>query len=121
MEVLVANAGITSDTAAAADVGRRLPTVVDTNLAGSFRCVRSASQGDDPAAPRPDRADLLVVGLFGSAGQVNYAAQQGGAGRARPSVTRELGSRGITANVVAPGFIETDMTAAAARGPQKTT
>ena len=89
--------------------------VLDTNLTGAFRCVRRASQGDDPAAPGPDRAISSVVGLYGSAGQVNYAARKAGLVGIARSITRELGGRGITANVVAPGFIETDMTASAAR------
>jgi 3-oxoacyl-[acyl-carrier protein] reductase len=85
---------------------------VDTNLGGAFRVVKRASKG--MLKQRFGRIVLIssVVGLYGSAGQVNYAASKSGLiGMAR-SITRELGGRGITANVVAPGFIETDMTAA---------
>jgi 3-oxoacyl-[acyl-carrier protein] reductase len=85
--------------------------VIDTNLGGAFRVVKRASKGMLKA--RFGRVVLIssVVGLYGSAGQVNYAASKSGlVGMAR-SITRELGGRGITANVVAPGFVETDMTA----------
>ena len=87
-------------------------SVIDTNLSGAFRVVKRASKGMLKA--RFGRIVLIssVVGLYGSAGQVNYSASKSGlVGMAR-SITRELGARGITANVVAPGFIETDMTAA---------
>ena len=86
--------------------------VVNTNLGGSFRVVKRATKGMLKA--KFGRIILIssVVGLYGSAGQVNYASSKSAlVGMAR-SLTRELGSRGITANVVAPGFIETDMTAA---------
>src|SRR5690606_18690913 len=86
-------------------------SVVSTNLGGSFRVVKRASKGMLKA--RFGRIILIssVVGLYGGPGQVNYAASKAGlVGMAR-SITRELGARGITANVVAPGFIETDMTA----------
>ena len=86
--------------------------VVDTNLAGAFRCARRASKG--MIRLRRGRIVLIssVVGLYGSPGQVNYAASKAGLVGIARSVTRELGGRGITANVVAPGFMETDMTAA---------
>ena len=112
VEVVVANAGITRDTLLMRMSDEDFDTVVDTNLGGSFRVVKRASKGMLKA--RYGRIVLIssVVGLYGSAGQVNYAASKAGlVGMAR-SITRELGARGITANVVAPGFIETDMTAA---------
>ena len=111
VEVVVANAGITRDTLLMRMSDEDFDTVVDTNLGGSFRVVKRASKGMLKA--RFGRIIFIssVVGLYGSAGQVNYAASKAGlVGMAR-SITRELGSRGITANVIAPGFIETDMTA----------
>lgn len=112
VEVVVANAGITRDTLLMRMTDEDFDTVVDTNLGGSFRIVKRASKGMLKA--RFGRIVFIssVVGLYGSAGQVNYAASKAGlVGMAR-SITRELGARGITANVVSPGFIETDMTAA---------
>jgi 3-oxoacyl-[acyl-carrier protein] reductase len=111
VEVVVANAGITRDTLLMRMSEDDFDAVVDTNLGGSFRVVKRASKGMLKA--RFGRIVLIssVVGLYGSAGQVNYAASKSGlVGMAR-SITRELGGRGITANVVAPGFIETEMTA----------
>ncbi|MEN2737607.1 3-oxoacyl-ACP reductase FabG [Microbacterium sp. X-17] len=112
VEVVVANAGITKDTLLMRMSDEEFDSVVETNLGGAFRVVKRASKGMLKA--RWGRIVLIssVVGLYGSAGQVNYAASKAGlVGMAR-SITRELGGRGITANVVAPGFIETDMTAA---------
>jgi 3-oxoacyl-[acyl-carrier protein] reductase len=112
VEVLVANAGITKDTLMMRMSDDDFDTVIDTNLGGSFRVVKRAIKGMIKA--KFGRIILIssVVGLYGSAGQVNYSASKSAlVGMAR-SLTRELGSRGITANVVAPGFIETDMTAA---------
>jgi 3-oxoacyl-[acyl-carrier protein] reductase len=112
VEVVVANAGITKDTLLMRMTDEEFDSVVETNLGGAFRVVKRASKGMLKA--RWGRIVLIssVVGLYGSAGQVNYAASKAGlVGMAR-SITRELGARGITANVVAPGFIETDMTAA---------
>jgi 3-oxoacyl-[acyl-carrier protein] reductase len=110
VEVLVSNAGITADTLIMRMSDDDFDRVVDTNLGGSFRVVKRASKGMLKA--RFGRIVLIssVVGLYGSPGQVNYASSKAGlVGMAR-SITRELGARGITANVVAPGFIETDMT-----------
>lgn len=111
IEVLVANAGITRDTLVLRMSDEDFDEVVDTNLGGSFRVVKRAVKGMLKA--KFGRVILIssVVGLYGSAGQVNYSSSKSAlVGMAR-SLTRELGSRGITSNVVAPGFIETDMTA----------
>ena len=112
VEVLVANAGVTRDGLLMRMTDDDFETVLDTNLTGAFRCVRRASKG--MIRLRRGRIVLVssVVGLYGSPGQVNYAASKAGLVGLARSVTRELGGRGITANVVAPGFIETDMTAA---------
>jgi 3-oxoacyl-[acyl-carrier protein] reductase len=110
VEVLVANAGITKDTLVLRMSDDDWQSVLDTNLTGSFRVARRAAKGMLRA--RRGRIVFIssVVGLLGSAGQVNYAASKAGlVGMAR-SLARELGSRSITANVVAPGFVETDMT-----------
>ncbi len=111
VEVLVANAGITADTLILRMSEEDWSKVIDTNLTGSFRLAKRATKG----MLRLRRGRIIfissVVGLLGSAGQVNYAASKAGlVGMAR-SLARELGSRAITANVVAPGFVETDMTA----------
>ena len=111
VEVLVANAGITKDTLLLRMSDDDWDAVLDTNLTGSFRVVRRAAKG--MLRLRRGRIVLIssVVGLMGSPGQVNYAASKAGlVGMAR-SIARELGSRSITANVVAPGFVETEMTA----------
>jgi 3-oxoacyl-[acyl-carrier protein] reductase len=120
VEVLVANAGITKDTLLLRMSDDDFASVVDTNLAGAFRCVRRASKG--MIRLRRGRIVLIssVVGLYGSPGQVNYAASKAGLVGIARSVTRELGGRGITANVVAPGFIDTDMTASLPEDTQKT-
>jgi 3-oxoacyl-[acyl-carrier protein] reductase len=112
VEILVANAGITRDMLLMRMSDEDFEDVLNTNLSGAFRVVKRATTGMIKA--RFGRIILIssVVGLLGSAGQVNYSAAKSGlVGMAR-SITRELGARGITANVVAPGFIETDMTAA---------
>ena len=111
VEVLVANAGITRDLLLMRMSEEDFTDVVDTNLTGAFRVVKRASKG--MMKGRFGRIILVssVVGLLGSAGQINYAASKSGLIGLARSVTRELGSRGITANVVAPGFIETEMTA----------
>lgn len=112
VEVVVANAGITKDTLLMRMSEDDFDSVVSTNLGGAFRVVKRASKGMLRA--RWGRVILIssVVGLYGSAGQVNYASSKSGLVGFARSLTRELGGRGITANVVAPGFIETDMTAA---------
>ncbi len=111
VEILVANAGVTKDTLVLRMSEDDWSSVIDTNLTGSFRVVKRAAKG--MLKLRRGRIIFIssVVGLLGSAGQVNYAASKAGlVGMAR-SLARELGSRSITANVVAPGFVETDMTA----------
>lgn len=110
VEVVVANAGITRDTLLMRMSEEEFTSVVDTNLTGAFRVIKRASKGMLKA--RFGRIVLIssVVGLYGGAGQVNYSSSKAAlVGMAR-SITRELGARNITANVVAPGFIETDMT-----------
>ena len=111
VEIVVANAGVTKDTLLLRMTDDDFTSVVDTNLAGAFRVVKRASKGMLKA--RFGRVLLIssVVGLLGSAGQINYSASKSGLIGIARSLTRELGARGITANVVAPGFIETDMTA----------
>lgn len=110
VEVLVANAGITRDTLVLRMSEDDWSSVLETNLTGSFRVAKRAAKG--MLRQRKGRIIFIssVVGLLGSAGQVNYAASKAGlVGMAR-SLARELGSRSITANVVAPGFVETEMT-----------
>ncbi len=111
VEVLVANAGITNDQLLLRMSEEDFTSVVDTNLTGTFRVVKRATKGMMKA--KFGRIVLMssVVGAYGQVGQVNYASSKAAlVGMAR-SITRELGSRNITANVVAPGFIQTDMTA----------
>jgi len=112
VEVLVANAGITRDTLLLRMSGDDWAQVLDTNLTGAFRVAKRASKGMLRA--RWGRIVFMssVVGLSGSAGQTNYAASKAGLIGFARSLARELGSRNITANVVAPGFVDTDMTAA---------
>jgi len=112
VEVLVANAGITRDGLLLRMSDDDWQSVIDTNLTGTFRLVRRASKS--MLRLRRGRMVLIssVVGMTGSAGQVNYAASKSGLVGLARSVARELGSRSITANVVAPGFVSTDMTAA---------
>lgn len=111
VEVVVANAGITRDMLLMRMSEEDFTDVIDTNLTGAFRVVKRASKGMLKA--KFGRIILVssVVGLLGGAGQANYSASKAGLVGFARSITRELGSRGITANVVAPGFIETDMTA----------
>lgn len=111
VRVLVANAGITRDGLLMRMSDEDFAAVIDTNLTGTFRTVRRAV--NSMMREKYGRIVLVgsVVGLLGNPGQVNYAASKSAlVGMAR-SITREVGGRGITANVVAPGFIATDMTA----------
>ena len=111
IEVLVANAGITKDTLLLRMSDEEFESVVNTNLNGVFRVLKRVTKS--MLKQKFGRVILIgsVVGLLGSAGQVNYAATKSALVGIARSVTRELGSRNITANVVAPGFIDTDMTA----------
>jgi len=111
VEVLVANAGITKDTLLLRMSEEDFISVLDTNLTGAFRVAKRATKGMLRA--RAGRLIFMssVVGLMGSPGQANYAASKAGLVGLARSLARELGSRSITANVVAPGFVETDMTA----------
>ena len=112
VEVLVANAGITHDQLLALMSEDDFTSVLNTNLTGAYRVAKRAVRG----MVRARRGRLIfissVVGLYGSAGQANYAASKAGLVGFARSLARELGSRGITANVVTPGFVESDMTAA---------
>lgn len=111
VEVLVANAGVTKDQLLALMSEDDFSGVVDTNLAGAYRTAKRAVRG----MMKMRRGRLIfissVVGLYGSAGQANYAASKAGLVGLARSLARELGSRNITANVIAPGFVDTDMTA----------
>lgn len=111
VEVVVANAGITRDTLLLRMSEEDFTEVIDTNLTGTFRVVKRAAKG--LLKGRFGRVILIssVVGLYGSPGQINYSSSKAALVGFARSLTRELGSRGITANVIAPGFIETDMTA----------
>jgi 3-oxoacyl-[acyl-carrier protein] reductase len=119
VEVLVANAGVTRDQLLMRMSDEEYDAVVDTNLGGAFRCARRAVKG----MIRLKRGRIIfissVVGLYGAPGQANYAASKSALVGLARSVSREPGSRNITANVVAPGFIETDMTAALPEERQK--
>ncbi len=112
VEVLVCNAGITKDGLLLRMSDDDYLDVLQANLVGSFRCVRRASKG--MIRLRRGRIVLVgsVVGLLGAPGQANYASSKAGLVGLARSVARELGSRSITANVVAPGPVATDMTAA---------
>ncbi len=111
VEVLVSNAGRTDDTLLLRMSEEQFTGVVDTNLTGAYRVAKRAARAMLRA--RTGRMIFIssVVGLTGSAGQANYAASKAGLVGLTRSLARELGSRGITANVVSPGFVETDMTA----------
>ena len=120
VEVLVANAGITRDQLIMRMSEEDFADVLATNLTGSWRVAKRASKG----MLRLKRGRVVfissVVGLLGSAGQSNYAASKAGLVGLARSLARELGSRSITFNVVAPGFVETDMTAELTEDLQKT-
>jgi NAD(P)-dependent dehydrogenase (short-subunit alcohol dehydrogenase family) len=111
VEVLVANAGITDDTLLLRMSEEQFGRVLETNLTGAWRCAKRAS--GKMLRAKWGRIIFIssVVGLSGGAGQANYAASKAGLVGLARSITRELGSRNITANVVAPGYVETDMTA----------
>jgi 3-oxoacyl-[acyl-carrier protein] reductase len=110
VEILVANAGMTRDGLVLRMSDDDFNSVVDANLVGAFRCARRAAKG----MLKLKRGRMIfvgsVVGLLGSAGQTNYSATKAGLVGLARSLSRELGSRSITANVVAPGFVATDMT-----------
>lgn len=112
VEVIIANAGITKDTLLMRMSEEDFTSVIDTNLTGTFRVVKRASKG--LLKQRFGRVILIssVVALYGSAGQINYSSSKAALVGFARSLTRELGGRGITANIIAPGFIETDMTSA---------
>ncbi|QPP09533.1 3-oxoacyl-[acyl-carrier-protein] reductase [Streptomyces bathyalis] len=112
VEVLVANAGVTRDQLLLRMSEKDFSTVLETNLTGTFRVVKRATKRMLRA--RTGRIVLIssVVGLLGSAGQANYAASKAGLIGFARSIARELGSRNITCNVIAPGFVDTDMTKA---------
>jgi len=111
VEVLVSNAGITEDQLLLRMSEESFARVLDANLTAAFRVAKRASRGMLKA--RFGRLVFVssVVGLSGGAGQANYAASKAGLVGFARSLARELGSRGITSNVVAPGFVDTDMTA----------
>jgi 3-oxoacyl-[acyl-carrier protein] reductase len=111
VEVAVANAGITKDTLLALLSEDAFTDVLDTNLTGAYRVAKRAVR--PMMKMRRGRMIFIssVVGLYGSAGQANYAASKAGLVGLARSLARELGSRGITANVIAPGFVDSDMTA----------
>lgn len=111
VEVLVANAGTTRDQLIMRMSEEDFGAVLDTNLTGAWRVAKRASKG--MLRLRRGRVIFIssVVALLGSAGQSNYAASKAGLVGLARSLARELGSRSITCNVVAPGFVETDMTA----------
>lgn len=111
VEIVVANAGITRDTLLIRAEDSDIDDVLQTNLAGALRTARRATRG----LLRLRRGRIIfigsVVGMLGSPGQASYAATKAGLIGAARSIARELGSRGITVNVVAPGYVDTDMTA----------
>jgi NAD(P)-dependent dehydrogenase (short-subunit alcohol dehydrogenase family) len=119
VEIVVANAGITDDTLLLRMTEESFQRVIDANLTGAYRVAQRAAKG----MLRQRRGRLIfvssVVAFVGSPGQANYAASKAGLIGLARSIARELGSRSITANVIAPGFIETDMTAGLGDARQK--
>jgi beta-ketoacyl ACP reductase len=111
VEVLVSNHGLTDDTLLLRMSEEQFTRVLDANLTGAYRVAKRAARGMLRARWGRMVFVTSVVGMAGSAGQVNYAASKAGLVGLARSIARELGSRNITANLVAPGFIETDMTA----------
>jgi 3-oxoacyl-[acyl-carrier protein] reductase len=111
VQVLVSNAGMTDDTLLLRMAEESFQRVVDANLTGAYRVAKRAAQG----MLRARRGRMIfissVIAFYGAPGQANYAASKAGLVGLARSIARELGSRSITANVIAPGFIETDMTA----------
>ena len=111
IDVMVANAGVTKDGLVLRMSESDFVDVINTNLSGAFRVAKACSKG----MLKKKSGKLIfvgsVVGLLGSAGQVNYSASKSGLVGLARSLARELGSRNITANVIAPGFVQTDMTA----------
>lgn len=119
VEVLVSNAGITDDTLLMRMSEDQFTRVIDANLSGSYRVAKRATR--NMLRARWGRMVFIssVVGLMGSPGQVNYAASKAGLVGIARSISRELGSRNITANVVTPGFVTTDMTDALSEDRKK--
>lgn len=119
VEVIVANAGVTRDMLLLRMTEEDFAEVVDVNLTGTFRVVKRAAKG--LLKGRFGRVILIssVVGLYGSPGQINYSSSKAALVGFARSLTRELGARSITANVIAPGFIDTDMTAVLPEEQQK--
>jgi 3-oxoacyl-[acyl-carrier protein] reductase len=112
VEVLVSNAGVTDDTLLMRMSEDQFTRVIDANLTGAYRVAKRASRGMLRGKWGRFIFVSSVVGLMGAAGQVNYAASKAGLVGIARSLARELGTRNITANVVAPGFVVTDMTEA---------
>lgn len=116
IDILVNNAGITKDNLMLKMTEEDFEQVIDTNLKGAFLCIKHVSK----IMLKQKRGHIInisgVVGVRGNAGQVNYASSKAGLIGMTKSVAKEIGSRGITVNAVAPGFIETDMTAKHAGG-----
>lgn len=110
IDIMVNNAGITKDTLILRMKEEDFDSVIDVNLKGVFNCLKVIS----PVMVRQKEGKIInlssVVGIVGNAGQVNYAASKAGVIGMTKSLAKEIGSRGITVNAVAPGFIETDMT-----------